>query len=33
MVRNFPIEVALAIGLDMDVVLQQEAPDWSQSIY
>ena len=33
MVRNFPIEVALAVGLDMDVVLQQEAPDWSQSVY
>ena len=33
MVAGFPLEVAAAVGLDMDVVLQQEAPDWSRSIY
>ena len=32
-VRAFPVEEALAVGLDMDVVLQQETPDWSRSIY
>lgn len=29
----FPVEVALALGLDVDVVLQQDATDWSQSLY
>lgn len=33
MVRCFPIEMALAVGLDMDVVLQHEATDWSRSMY
>lgn len=29
----FPVDVAIALGLDVDVVLQQESPDWSKSIY
>ena len=29
----FPVDVALALGIDVNVVLQQEAPDWSQSLY
>lgn len=29
----FPVDVALALGVDVDVVLQQEAIDWRQSIY
>lgn len=33
MVAYFPLEVAAAVGLDIDVVLQQEAPDWSKSLY
>ncbi|MDD3018369.1 MAG: HDOD domain-containing protein [Comamonas sp.] len=33
LVAGFPLEVAAAVGLDMDVVLQQDAPDWSKSIY
>jgi len=33
MADAFPVEVALALGVDVDVVLQREAPDWSQSIY
>jgi HD-like signal output (HDOD) protein len=33
MVAFFPLEVAAAVGLDIDVVLQQEAPDWSKSMY
>ena len=33
MADAFPMEVALALGLDMDVVLQQDAADWSRSIY
>ena len=33
LVRAFPVDVALALGIDVDVVLQQEAIDWSQSVY
>ena len=29
----FPVDVALALGVDVDVVLQQEAVDWRQSVY
>jgi HD-like signal output (HDOD) protein len=29
----FPVDVALALGVDVDVVLQQEAVDWSKSVY
>ncbi|MEG0316271.1 MAG: HDOD domain-containing protein [Comamonas sp.] len=29
----FPVDVALALGVDVDVVLQQDATDWSQSLY
>lgn len=28
---SFPAEVGVALGLDVDVVLQQDAPDWSHS--
>ena len=33
MADAFPVDVALALGIDVDVVLQQEATDWSQSMY
>ena len=33
MADAFPVDVALALGIDVDVVLQQEAIDWRQSIY
>lgn len=33
MADAFPVDVALALGMDVDVVLQQEAPDWRQSLY
>lgn len=29
----FPAEVGVALGLDMDVVLQQDAPDWGSSSF
>lgn len=33
MADAFPVDVALALGMDVDVVLQQEATDWRQSMY
>ncbi len=33
MADTFPVDVALALGVDVDVVLQQEAIDWHQSMY
>lgn len=33
MADTFPVDVALALGVDVDVVLQQDALDWSQSMY
>ena len=33
MADAFPVEVALALGVDVDAVLQQEAIDWRQSMY
>ena len=33
MADAFPVEVALALGVDVDVVLQTETIDWRQSIY
>lgn len=33
MADAFPVDVALALGIDVDVVLQQEATDWRQSMY
>lgn len=33
MADAFPVDVALALGIDVDVVLQQDATDWSQSLY
>lgn len=33
MADTFPMDVALALGVDMDVVLQQDATDWRQSMY
>lgn len=33
MTDAFPGEVALALGIDVDVVLQQDVVDWRQSIY
>lgn len=33
MADAFPIEVAMALGVDVHVVLQQESPDWGQSQY
>lgn len=33
MADAFPVDVALALGVDVDVVLQQEAIDWHQSMY
>lgn len=33
MADAFPVEVALALGIDVDVVLQQEATDWRKSMY
>ena len=33
MADAFPVDVALALGIDVDVVLQQEAIDWQQSLY
>lgn len=33
MADTFPVDVALALGVDVDVVLQQDAMDWSQSMY
>ena len=33
MADAFPVDIALALGIDVDVVLQQEATDWSQSMY
>ena len=32
-VDAFPVDVALTLGVDVDVVLQQEAVDWSKSLY
>lgn len=29
----FPVDIALALGVDVDVVLQQESTDWHQSLY
>lgn len=33
MADTFPVDVALALGIDVDVVLKQEATDWRQSMY
>lgn len=33
MADAFPVDVALALGIDVDVVLQQESVDWRQSMY
>lgn len=33
MADAFPVDVALALGIDVDVVLQQEGADWRQSVY
>lgn len=33
MADAFPVDVALALGVDVNVVLQQDATDWSQSLY
>lgn len=33
MADAFPVDVALALGMDVDVVLQQDATDWSKSLY
>lgn len=30
---SFPVELAIALGIDVDVVLQKEATDWTQSLY
>ena len=29
----FPVDLAIALGIDVDVVLQKEATDWTQSLY
>lgn len=33
MADAFPIDVAMALGVDVNVVMQQESPDWGQSLY